>query len=649
MEEKLELESKSILAEQLEQLKKIFPEVFCDGKIDFDKLKLVLGEQIYKESTYQDKERFGITWIGKADCYRVIQNTKEATLRPCREESINFDETQNVFIEGENLEVLKILQRSYSGKVKMIYIDPPYNTGKEFIYPDKYKDNIDTYLEYTKQIDERGNKFSTNPESDGRYHSKWLSMMYPRLYLAKSLLKDDGVIFISIDDHEQHRLRMICDEIFGEDNFVADIIRKTKSTTNDNVTGINIQHENCLVYAKNKSLLTLIGEKKTFENYKNPDNDPKGAWVSDNPSARTGSTFPIENPYTKTIDLPPENAFWRFSYKSYQEHVKSGKIKFLESVLVGQRGFIFKRYASEVKSDNHLVPTLFATENCYMNQAATKHINEIFPNVKVFDYTKPINFILKLIEYSTNKNDLILDFFSGSSTTAHAVMKLNAEDGGNRKYIMVQIPETCIENSESFKAGYKTIADIGKERIRRAAKKIKEEYPSYNGDFGFKVFKLDSSNITNFEGNKVTDNESYTEQLEFSIQNIKNDRSDYDILYQFMLRLGFTLTENIKIKSFCNNTKKVFSIDLFSSDTNNITSSEDTNNSSNAKISTTFICLEKFITEELIDEIEKHNPDKVVFLDIGFQNNDALKNNARHSFKNHIFNNKNKSIEFLVF
>lgn len=424
--------------------------MFCENKIDFDQLKRVLGEWVEPS----EEERFGLNWPGRAKCINIIQEPCIATLKPDDNESVNFDKTENLFIEGDNLEVLKLLQKSYFGKVKMIYIDPPYNTGRKFVYRDK------------------------------RTHSEWLNMMYPRLYLAKNLLREDGVIFISIDDHEQANLRLLCDQIFGEENFVGDSIRKTKSTTNDIKTGFNIQHENCLIYCREKDNFLIRGERKNFEKYSNPDNDPNGDWVSSDPSARTGFNFPIKNPYTGKTDRPPVGRSWHFSQPSFEKWVKEGKIKFKKSHKKNERGFICKRYKSEVQSDFNVVSSLDYIGNEYMNQAATKETQKLFNN-KIIDYPKPLSFLRKLISTCTETDDIILDFFAGSCTTAHAVMQLNKEDGGNRKFIMVQLPKPCEEKSTAYQAGYKTIADIGKERIRLAAKEIEGKF-----DLGFKVFKL---------------------------------------------------------------------------------------------------------------------------------------------------------------
>ncbi len=370
-------------------------------------------------------------------------------------------------------------------------------------------------------------------------------MMYPRLKLARNLLTDNGVIFISMDENEIHNLRKLCDEIFGEENYLGDIIRKTKSITSAANNGINIQHEYVCIYCK--KFVILCGEKKSFSDFSNEDNDPNGEWKSIDPTApRDGDTYPIINPYTGKKDVPPKGRAWFFAKEKLEEYIYNGRIKFKKEHLNNERGFIFKRYKKELKSEYNYVNTLFATENNYLNQVATKDIIEMFKN-KMFDFTKPEVFIRKLIQYADlKKEDIILDFFSGSATTAHAVMQLNAEDGGNRKYIMVQLPEVCDEKSEAYKAGYKNICEIGKERIRRAGEKIKadESLPVENReklDIGFKVFKLDSSNIKEWD----SETENLEQSLFDSIDNIKSDRTSLDVLYEILLKYGLELTVSI--------------------------------------------------------------------------------------------------------
>ncbi|MGB3927023.1 MAG: site-specific DNA-methyltransferase, partial [Caldicoprobacterales bacterium] len=515
--------------ENIKKLMTMFPEVVTEGKVDFEKLRQVLGEYVDDSN-----ERSNFTWNGKGRALRLSQTPTLGPLRPCKEESKNLDTTQNLYIEGDNLEVLKLLQKSYYGKIKMIYIDPPYNTGKDFVYRDDFHDSLENYKRITGQVDGNGKAISTNTETSGRYHTDWLNMMYPRLRLARNLLSDDGVIFISIDDHEAHNLRKICDEIFGEDNFAGEIIRKTKSMTGDEGSGFNLQHENLVIYAKNKDNLVLYGEEKDFKNYANPDNDPNGEWTSGDPSAKSGGEstyFEIVNPYTNKIDLPPKGRYWAFSKATLNKYIESGKIKFKKEHGDNERGFIFKRYKSELKSLFNPVNSLFPIENDYMNQVGTKEVQEILKG-EYFSNPKPVLFIKKLVKYSVSKNGIILDFFSGSATTAHAVMQLNAEDGGNRRFIMVQLPELIDEKSEVYKAGYKNICDIGKERIRRAGEKIKQEYKDKAGienlDIGFKVFKLDTSNIRKWQ----PDYDNLEQSLLDYIDNFVEGRTELDVVYE---------------------------------------------------------------------------------------------------------------------
>ena len=548
--EKLNGTSMDLIQENVKKLKEIFPEIFTEDQVDLD----LLGELLSNGGGYRkldtSKERYSLTWNGKSEARQIAQEVSTGTLRPAKEESKNWDNTENIYIEGDNLEVLKLLQKSYHGKIKMIYIDPPYNTGKDFVYKDNFKDNIENYKEITGQINKEGIKLTTNTETNGRYHSDWLNMMYPRLKLARNLLTDDGVIFISIDDNEQANLKKICDEIFGEENFVADFIRKTKSTTNDAKTGINYQHEFLICYSKNFQYVNLLGGEKNLENYSNPDSDPKGDWISDNPSAKSGSMennyFSIKNPYTGKEDYPPVGRYWLFSKRTLPNYIESGKIKFKKDVSKNERGFIFKRYKNELKTLKQTFDSLFFVDNLFMNQKATKELIEL-KLAEYFLYPKGVEFLKKILLHSTEKEDIVLDFFSGSATTAHSVMQLNAEDGGNRKYIMVQLPELCDEDSEAYKVGYKNICEIGKERIRRAGEKIKsdESLPLENReklDIGFKVFKLDSSNIKEWD----TDTENLQQTLLDSIENIKSDRSSLDVLYEILLKYGLDL--NIPIE-----------------------------------------------------------------------------------------------------
>ncbi len=436
-------------------------------------------------------------------------------------------------------------------------------------------------------------------------------MMYPRLFLARNLLKEDGVIFISIDDDEVKNLRMICDEIFGEENFVGDIIRKTKSMTADESTGFNFQHENLVIYAKNKELLFLLGEEKTFDNYSNTDNDINGDWTSGDPSAKSGggsTYFGIKNPYTNKIDYPPKGRYWAFSQTSFNEYVKKGKIKFKKSYKNTERGFIFKRYKKELNSLYNPVHSLFAIENNFMNQVGTKEVQELLGG-EYFDNPKPIAFIKKLIKYSLNdtKDGVVLDFFSGSGTTAHAIMALNAEDGGTRKCISVQLPEPTDEKSEAYKAGYKTISQITKERIRRAGKKIKEENPDKNIDIGFKVFKLDESNFKQWDKN-ITDSETLKQSLMDFENNVEEGSDKLNMLYELLLKKGLDINSKIEKVNVVDN--EIFIVG-----------------------GGMYVCIDDKISEETIDKVIEARPVHFIVLDKAFEGNDQLKTNTFQTFK----------------
>ena len=511
------------------------------------------------------KERYSLTWNGKARARQIAQEVSTGTLRPAKEESKNWDNTENIYIEGDNLEVLKLLQKSYHGKIKMIYIDPPYNTGKDFVYKDNFKDNIENYKKVTGQINEEGTKLTTNTDTDGRYHSNWLNMMYPRLKLARNLLTDDGVIFISIDKNEIHNLRKICDEIFGEENFIEEITVINNPRGRD-YGGIANMHEYLLVYKKseNSFLNNLNQTDKIFPFFDNISGfeirELRNRNIVFNKENRPNLYYPFYINTNKTLDnnlleielekkegyvelFPKEsqgvNTVWRWGKEKAKENLnvnivakkmQDGGYMIVEKY---RKAEVMARSVWNTKDDN--------------SEKGTLLIKEIFKGNKVFEFPKSLNMIKKTIEIGSNNFDIILDFFSGSATTAHSVMQLNAEDGGNRKYIMVQLPELCDESSEAYKAGYKNICEIGKERIRRAGEKIKsdESLPLENReklDVGFKVFKLDSSNIKEWD----TDTENLQQSLLDSIENIKRDRNTLDVLYEILLKYGLDL--NIPIE-----------------------------------------------------------------------------------------------------
>lgn len=615
--EKMALTSMDITEEKREELKRClgqaFPEVFAEGAIDFEQLRRVLGDWVEP-----GKERFGLNWPGKAECMKIIQQPSVATLKPAREESVNFDETENLFIEGDNLEVLKLLQKAYFGKVKMIYIDPPYNTGNEFIYPDKYSETLDTYLAYTGQVDDEGKKFSTNTEETGRFHSRWLNMMYPRLYLAKNLLRDDGVIFISIDDNEVDNLRKACGEIWGEDNFVAQFVWQ-KKYSRDNRPLIGTVHEYILMYAKDVRLFgetrnLLPPSEESLKVYKNPNNDPRGRWRPIPMTAQAGHATPsqfyeVVTP-TGVKHTPPTGRCWAVSENKYKELLNEGRIYFGKDNS-SQPNVI--RYLDEI--DGFVPWTWLPSKEVGHTDSAMKEFYELMGKEAAFETPKPSELIKHFCMIALKNDDLVLDFFAGTATTAQVILELNKETGGARKFIAVQLPQPCDKNSDAFNAGYKTIADIGKERIRRAAKKIADERDSQldlegNGklDLGFKVYKLDRSNFKTWQGNADTFDET-GKQLEMHVEHLSPESSAEDVLYELLLKAGFPLTTKVKTVEMAD--KQVFSI-------------ED---------GALLICLEKEVSPELIDALADAEPLQVICLDAAFKGNDQLKANAVQTFK----------------
>ena len=547
----LKLQSMDKVAANVEKIKKLFPNcvterITVEGKlehaIDFDMLKQELSDHVVEGIT----ERYQFTWPDKRRAILAANAPVHKTLRPCREESVDFDNTENLYIEGDNLEVLKLLQETYLGKVKMIYIDPPYNTGNDFVYRDDFKQSAEEYARSSEQIDEEGNRMVTNTESNGRFHTDWLNMMYPRLKLAKDLLSEDGVIIISIDDNELDNQKKIASEIFGEANFVSDVIwQKIHSIKND-AKYFSENHEYGICYAKNIEQIKINLLPRTDEmnlRYKNIDNDSRGPWQSGDLVAsgeRSNGHYIVISPITgKKFDVP-KGKHWVYSQKNLEELIQDNQIWF------GSDGNSFprkKRFLSDVQN-GRTPSTLWLAEEVGHNQTATRELKELFDQKKFFDFPKPMQYIKQFTHIFTQNDSLILDFFSGSATTAHAVMQLNAEDGGKRKFIMVQLPEACAEDSEAFKAGYKNICEIGKERIRRAGKKIKEENPltTQDLDTGFRVLKCDSSNMKDVY---YTPKEYMNKQQELFVDNIKQDRSDEDLLFQVMLELDTPLSSKI--------------------------------------------------------------------------------------------------------
>ena len=551
----------------LDKLRRVFPECFAEGKLDIDKLLSLCGEYIDN-----DFEKYRFEWKGKAECLRLAQKRSAGTLRPCPGESVDWEHTRNLYIEGDNLEVLKLLQTAYYRKVKMIYIDPPYNTGNDFVYADDFADPLARYREVTAQTTK------SNPETMGRFHTNWLNMMYPRLRLAVNLLRDDGVIFISIDDNEVDNLKKICNEVFGEENFIAQIVWQ-KRTSPDARRIISPGHEYILIYGKNLQTSGQVIKLLPFSDrdkaaYKNPDNDPRGPWISTDCTAQAGhgtknQFYTMVTPSGRVVELP-DSLCWRFTQEKMQEEIAAGRIWFgADGNGVPRK----KTYLSERAGRN--LWTWWPNTEVGHTQSATQGLTKLLGG-KVFDFSKPVELIQRCLSISTSADDIILDFFSGSATTAHAVMQLNAEDGGNRRYIMVQLPELCDEKSEAFKAGYKNICEIGKERIKRANLKIwndcfssaaldlgmilldkeledemgksaeKKMDNAESLDVGFRVFKLDSSNLKTWDAAPIDPQAGdvigeLANRMNAMIHRVKPDRSDLDMVFEVMLKLGVPL------------------------------------------------------------------------------------------------------------
>ena len=613
--------------ERIKMLQSLMPEVFDEGRIDWEKLQAALGEDINFSN-----ERYVLNWAGKSDAFRVMQQPSLATLVPCREESVDFDNTRNIFIEGENMEVLKVLQKSYFGKVKMIYIDPPYNTGNDsFIYPDRFSETKEEYLRRVGDKDEAGymtheGMFRRNSKENGQYHSNWLNMMMPRLYLAKSLLREDGVIFISIDDNEVHNLRLLMNEVFGEENFVAMMPWRKRTAKSDVPFGVSQDYEWIVCFAKTEGFNACI-EKDTRKYYET-DDFPNRPWrIHDMTTQRSAVErpncyFTIVNPKNGETFPANPNRVWANNEETFKEYYSKNRI-----IFPGDYDFLniskpVLRYWKEddiLKVGEKFGKVAVSTklpDSVGMSLDGTKEMTGLF-ETKVFSYPKPVGLLSYIVKIVTEKDDIILDFFAGSGTTAHAVMQMNKEDGGHRKFICVQLPEPCDEKSEAYKAGYKTIAEIAKERIRRAGVKIREEVEKnqtaeneklhFEGeqnncripDLGFKVFKLTDSNFKQWREIKGSDRDAWEHQLFDFVDPVSDNAVIDNMVYELLLKNGKDLNSTVVLKNgyyTVNGNELIFLLESAS--------------------------------QEIINDVLNEKPDKVIALDRLFEGNDQLKTNT---------------------
>ncbi|MCI2085668.1 MAG: site-specific DNA-methyltransferase [Olsenella sp.] len=604
---KIDLESENLVDDRLEQLKKLMPEAFSESGIDFDKLRLLLGDEVD-----EGDERYAFTWPGKADAIRQSQTSTTATLRPVVAKSRSRDgkdgsfDSDNIYIEGDNLEALKLLQRAYHGKVKMIYIDPPYNTGHDFVYKDKFGDTIENYKEQTGQANQ------SNPETSGRFHSDWCSMIYPRLKLARELLTDDGVIFISIDDNEDKNLRELCDEIYGETNFVAQLIWERAYSPKNDAKFVSNSHDYVLVYAKTIDMFTIGRLPRTEEanaRYKNPDNDPRGPWMSDNMTVKTYSPstdYPITTPSGRVVE-PPAGRCWSLSKKAFFERLQDNRIWFGPEGAGVPR---IKRFLCEV-DDKGMSPTsILHYKEVGHSQEGAKELVSLFDGKGYFDGPKPTRLIQRFMTLANlSENSIVLDFFSGSASTADALFRYESEKGFPCRFVLVQLPEPTNPSREAAKDGYATLCDIGEERIRRAGDKIAEEVAESNKqlklgeepkklpDIGFRVFELDESGIAEPENGQLL------------VDRRKDGRSDLDIIFEVMLKWGYELTYPIEKAEFAGyECYSVAAGDLI-------------------------CCMEPGLTVDALEAIAAEQPRRVFIMDSVFGHDDSLKLDALAIFK----------------
>ena len=615
--------SMNIEQTEMEKLKSVFPQCFAEGKLDIDKLLGLCGEYIDN-----DFEKYKFEWKGKMESLKLAQKRSTGTLRPCKAESVNFDETQNLYIEGDNLEVLKLLQTAYYNKIKMIYIDPPYNTGNDFVYEDDFSDPMARYKEVTSQTTK------SNPETMGRYHTNWLNMMYPRLRLAANLLKEDGVIFISIDDNEAHNLKKLCDEVFGEENFVADMSVVNNLKGRNDKKYIARANERLLMYVKSMEFeeYGLSLDASVMSEYKESDNNGKFRLLElrkrggpDTRKERPNMYYPFYvNPESGKVSLEQSEFYsvealpvksngddgrWRWGRETAAKN-----IEYLFGKQVGNKYNIYEKdYLEDGEGARRVRPKSVLAGAAYSTDVATKEYRAIMGRVE-FSNPKPVAMIKDLIEYATNPNEesIILDFFSGSATLAHAVMQLNAEDGGNRRFICVQIPELCNEDTDAYKEGYKNLCEIAEERLKRTGKKILEENVQTELgeeerkplDVGFKVFKLDTSNLKTWDGTPIEDRQIdiFYERLNSMIDTVKDDRTDMDVVYEVMLKMGIPLDVEVQYMEIGDKIAYIVGDFIL------------------------MICLAKNITAEDIENIAQYAPAKIICAEAGFADDSALSN-----------------------
>ncbi len=558
--DKLRMQSSNGVEDNITKIAQLFPDCVTEtvdernGQpkhlIDFEKLKQNLSDSVISEKA----ERYQFTWPDKSKAILLANSPINATLRPCREDSVDFDNTQNLYIEGDNLDVLKCLKETYLHKVKMIYIDPPYNTGNDFVYEDDFAQSSEEYLANSGQFDEQGNRMFTNAESNGRFHTDWLNMIYPRLKVARDLLTDDGVIFISIDDNEVENLRKVCDEVFGEQNFIATLVWERAYSPKNDAKFISNSHDYILMFAKRIDSFHIGRLERTAEanaRYSNPDNDPRGDWKPSDMSVKTYNAecdYPITCPSGRVVE-PPAGRCWSLSRNAFRERLQDNRIWFGTD---GNSVPCIKRFLRELKFEGMAPTSILFYKEVGHSQEGAKEVTALFGDKGVFDGPKPIRLLQRLLTLANlDDNSIILDFFSGSASTAHAVMKMNAEKQKHCPFIMVQLPEHISEKKKE--QGYKTVCEIGKERIRRAGKKIKEESPltTQDLDTGFRVLKLDSTNMQDiyYSPKDISQADLFSQ-----VDNVKPDRTGEDLLFQVMLELGATLDSKIETTSVAGKT-----------------------------------------------------------------------------------------------